>query len=130
VNFNLVLGDGSDAIFAPIPIHHARFEMKFTPGLDGAVEGQLGGIIDTEAFVAEIAKAATKFDTSFCDPNSPTMHAILNQIRQASDIMLDGTQDPAKACDGISIGLGFTMKAAQLGPVAPPDPPFIDPCMP
>jgi len=129
-NFNLVLGDGEDAIFAPIPIHHARFEMKLTPGLDGAVEGQLGGVIDTEDFVAGIAKAAAKFDTVFCDPSSYTLQIILDQIRRASDIMKDGTQDPTHECDGISIGLGFTMKAAQLGPVAPPDPPAIDPCMP
>ena len=64
------------------------------------------------------------------DPNSPTLQSILNQLRQASDIMSDGSQDPAKQCDAISIGLGFTMKSAQLGPVAPPTPPPADPCIP
>ncbi|MRG93046.1 hypothetical protein [Polyangium spumosum] len=129
-NFNLVLGDGNDAILSAIPIRHARLEMKLSPGHDGAIEGQLGGIIDTEAFLAEIAKTAAKFDDSFCDPSSPTLQSIMNQIRQGSDIMKDGTQDPTKTCDGISIGIGFTMKAAHLGAVAPPDPPPVDPCAP
>jgi hypothetical protein len=86
--------------------------------------------MNTEEFVQEIAKIAQAFDSSFCDPNSPTLQSILNQIRQASDIMQDGTQDPTKECDGISIGLGFTMKSAQLGAVAPPPPPPPDPCAP
>jgi hypothetical protein len=34
--------------------------------------------------------------------------------------MTDGTQDPTKVCDGISVGLGFDMKPAQIGVVAPP----------
>ena len=42
------------------------------------------------------------------------------QIRQASDIMVDGTQDPAKTCNGISIGLGFEMSELQFGNVANP----------
>ncbi|MDI1442563.1 hypothetical protein [Polyangium sp. 6x1] len=129
-NFDLVLGDGSGAILTAIPIRHARLGMKLSPGHDGAIEGQLGGIIDTEAFVTEIAKSAAKLDESFCDPSSPTLQSILSQIRQASDIMKDGTQDPTKTCDGISIGIGFTMKAVDLGVVAPPDPPPVDPCVP
>ena len=34
--------------------------------------------------------------------------------------MQDGTQDPTKTCDGISIGLGFDAELVQLGPIAPP----------
>ena len=50
------------------------------------------------------------------------------QIAQASDILTDGTQDPTKPCDGISIGLGFDGALVQLGtPVAPPPPPT-NPC--
>ena len=51
---------------------------------------------------------------------------ILESIGQASDIMQDGTQDPTKTCDGISIGLGFTATIDQVGPTVPamttPDP--------
>lgn len=51
---------------------------------------------------------------------------IFTQIAQTSDIMQDGTQDPTKTCDGISIGLGFEASVVQLGPMVPavtmPDP--------
>lgn len=90
----------------------------------------MGGIIRAEDLVDQVAKLAAAFDSSFCDPNSPTLVAILNQLRQASDILLDGSQDPNKVCDGISIGLGFTMKAAQLGGIAPPVSPPPNPCIP
>jgi hypothetical protein len=36
--------------------------------------------------------------------------------------MADGSQDPSKTCDGISMGLGFEMNEAQLGDVGPANP--------
>jgi hypothetical protein len=127
--FEIVIDAGNN-IQIRLPIRHVRLEMKLTPDHDGAVAGQLGGIMDTEEFVQGIANMAREVDKSFCDPNSPTMQSILNQLRQASDIMNDGTQDPSKVCNGISVGLGFTMKSAQLGAVAPAEPPPVDPCTP
>lgn len=90
--------------------------------------GTIAGVLDTEQLVAQISKVAAAFDTSFCDPTSPTLVSILNQLRQASDIMKDGTQDPSKECDGISIGLGFDTAAVKLGPVAKPGAAPPDPC--
>ena len=113
-----------------IRIHHVRLAMQLSPDQKSATAGQLGGIVDREELAAEIAKVAAAFDTSFCDPSSPTLQSILKQIRQASDILTDGTQDPSKECNGISIGVGFTMKSAQLGGVATPAPPPPDPCVP
>lgn len=113
-----------------LPVRQVRMRFKSISNFDGAGIGQIGGVMNTEEFVQEIAKMAQAFDPSFCDPNSPTLQSILNQIRQASDIMADGTQDPTKECDGISIGLGFTMKRTLLGAVAPPQPPPPDPCGP
>ena len=52
------------------------------------------------------------------------------QIRQASDILKDGTQDPSKVCNGISIGLGFKVREVQFGNVAPFTPPGPNPCAP
>ena len=40
---------------------------------------------------------------------------IIEQVKRASDIMVDGTQDPTKTCDGISVGLGFEAQAGALG---------------
>ncbi len=113
-----------------VPIHHVRTTFALAPDGTSANSGQIGGIIRTEELVQAVANGAAAFDSSFCDPQSPTLQSILNQMRQASDIMQDGTQDPTKECDGISIGLGFTMKPAQIGPVAPLAPPPPDPCVP
>ncbi len=78
----------------------------------------IGGVLNTEEFVAEIKKVGALL--GLCD--SALFTNLVNQIRQASDIMADGTQDPTKECNGISMGLGFEMKAVQLGEVGPPTP--------
>ncbi|UQA64058.1 hypothetical protein [Polyangium aurulentum] len=126
-NFTLDISNG-ESMFLHLPLRHVRLEMKLLP--DGAIAGQLGGVMDTEEFVVEVQKNAAVFDDVFCDPNTPTLQGILSQVRQASDIMNDGTQDPTKTCNGISVGLGFTMKPVQLGAVAAPQPPAPDPCAP
>ncbi len=113
-----------------LPIQRASMLLQLAPDNQTATGGIIGGIMDREELVNQFSKSFAGFDPSFCDPNSPPLISILNQIRQASDIMLDGTQDPSKECDGISIGLGFTMRSAQLGPAAPIPPPPSDPCFP
>jgi hypothetical protein len=90
--------------------------------------GQLGGVLDTEEFAAAIRTLAGSFDASLCD--GAALDGILNQIRQASDILTDGTQDPAVTCNGISIGLGFELSQVSLGSIAPITPPAPDPCAP
>ncbi len=91
-----------------------------------ASEGTIAGIIDTESFIEELRKVAGAFDEGLC--SGSTFDSLANQLRQASDIMKDGTQNTAAECDGISIGLGFDMTEVQLGPVAPPADPQPDPC--
>ncbi|MDI1478686.1 hypothetical protein [Polyangium sp. y55x31] len=113
-----------------LPIHLARLSMQLDADQQGATGGQISGVIYTQDLIDEVTKLAAQFDESFCDPNSPTLQSILQQFRQASDIMSDGTQDPTKQCDAISIGIGFRMKTAQLGSVVPAAPPPPDPCLP
>ncbi|MBK9258411.1 MAG: hypothetical protein IPM54_01080 [Polyangiaceae bacterium] len=113
-----------------LPVRQARLKMDLELNNQIATKGHIGGIIRTEDLADEVKKVAAAFDSSFCDPNSPTLQSIINQLWQASDIMVDGSQDPTKVCDGISIGLGFTMKKAQLGAVVPPVPPPANPCVP
>ncbi|MDI3290982.1 hypothetical protein, partial [Polyangium sp. 15x6] len=113
-----------------LPIHQARISMQLDANQQGATGGQISGVIYTKDLTDEMAKQAGQLDESFCDPSSPTLQSIQNQLRQASDILSDGTQDPTKECDAISIGLGFTMKSAQLGSVVPAAPPPPDPCVP
>jgi hypothetical protein len=43
-------------------------------------------------------------------------------------MMQDGTQDPTRECDGISIGLGFEMTRVVIGAVAAPVAPPANPC--
>lgn len=92
-----------------------------------ATNGVIAGILNTEQLISELAKVAGSFDPTLCPP-STTFESIAQQIRQASDIMSNGTQDPTKTCDGISIGLGFDMSAIKLGKVADPSGGVTDPC--
>lgn len=92
-----------------------------------ATNGTIAGILDTEQLISELAKVAGSFDPSLCPP-SATFESIAQQIRQASDVLVTGGQDPTKTCDGISIGLGFDMDAVKLGVVAPVAPEMPGPC--
>jgi hypothetical protein len=61
--------------------------------------------------------------------SGPTIDSIASQVTQAADILIDGSQDPSKSCDGVSIGVGFEAEIVQLGAIgdAPDD---INPCDP
>lgn len=107
-------------------LEHAIVTMQLDPNHLGATLGQISGVLDTEVFAEEIKQLAGSFDPSLC--SGSTIDSILNQIRQASDILKNGTQSPDAGCDGISVGLGFTAKTAQLGGIAPPVQPPPDPC--
>lgn len=111
-----------------LDITNAYITLDLGDGNTSGTNGTIAGILDTEQLVSQIGKVAAAFDTSFCDPESPTLVSILNQLRQASDIMKDGSQNPAAECDGITIGLGFNTKAVKLGGVAMPGAPPPDPC--
>ena len=115
--FTLSLTIGSALVATDIDASNAK-----------GTNGTIAGILDTEQLISELAKVAGSFDPSLCPPSS-TFESIAQQIRQASDIMTDGTQDPDKECNGISIGLGFDMTQVQLGSVAPAATPGEDPCM-
>ncbi|MEO7327971.1 MAG: hypothetical protein ABI193_05300 [Minicystis sp.] len=87
--------------------------------------GTIAGVLDAAAFGEEFRKAAGSFDPSLC--SGPTIESIINQVRQASDILKNGKQDPNQECSGISIGLGFEAALVKLGdPAALPVSP--DPC--
>jgi hypothetical protein len=86
--------------------------------------GILAGVLSTTEFLAQVRALAGGISTAFC--SGPLIDSILLSIQQASDIMQDGTQDPTRTCDGISIGLGFDAAVVQLGATVPavtqPDP--------
>jgi len=109
-----------------LTIHHARLSMDLAPDHKSATGGQIGGILDTAEFAGVIKQFAGTFDPSLC--MGPTIDSIIAQITQASDILADGSQDPAQTCNGISIGLGFKLLPVQVGLIGPVTPPPPNPC--
>lgn len=101
-----------------LAINHAILSMDLDADNKGAKNGTIAGILQTDDLLASIKSVAGKFSADFCEGS--TLDPILNQLAQSSDILSDGTQNPEKTCDGISIGLGFEAKAVQLGEVTEP----------
>ncbi len=88
--------------------------------------GIVSGILYTEEYVEMMRQIAGSLDPGLC--TGTTFESLADQIRQASDILSDGSQDPNKTCDAISFGMGFEAVAAKLGAVAAPVPPSPKPC--
>lgn len=116
-----------DGFTMPLVLHHAVATFVLDASHEHGSQGVLSGVLDTDETVELLKKIAGQFDPSLC--SGPTIDSITAQIEQASDILADGTQDPTKTCDGISIGLGIELEVVQLGAVGPDEPPPPDPCM-
>ncbi|MEQ9318685.1 MAG: hypothetical protein RIF41_05975, partial [Polyangiaceae bacterium] len=110
----------------PFDIHHAIVTMAMAPDRSGAVDGMIAGVLDTEEHITVLQQIAGTFDPALC--SGTTFDSLAAQIRQASDILSDGTQDPTQTCNGISIGIGFTATAVQLSGITPAPTPPPDPC--
>jgi hypothetical protein len=91
-----------------------------------AVDGVISGILNTEELTDSFLRIGAKLYTDFC--RSDYQATFADQIRIASDILVDGTQDPARTCDGISLGLGFQLSAAKVGRVLDSTLPLDPPC--
>ncbi len=118
-NLTLVLAiplkTGAGGAWIHLTLHAARLTMSLSADRKSATAGMIGGVLDTEALVAEYEKLG--YALGIC--STSLLGPLVTQVRQASDIMADGTQDPTKTCNGISIGLGFEVQPAQLGGVGP-----------
>ncbi|AKT40832.1 hypothetical protein [Chondromyces crocatus] len=109
-----------------LPITNALIAMDLNAEHTGANNGTIAGILPTEQLIAELKKVIGAIQPSLCSGSAA--ETIFNNIRQASDVLQDGTQNPEKECDGISIGIGFNAKEIKLGAVADAAPPATDPC--
>lgn len=110
-------------------IHYTLQDTTFTMKLSAdrqTAQGIVAGVLPVEAFIAEMKKVAGSFSKDLC--TGTTFDSVAVQLRQTADIMADGSQDPTKTCDGISLGWGFHAEALHLGVVAPPSPTQPDPC--
>jgi hypothetical protein len=116
-------------IEVPLTLHHATVWAPLSPDhhatASGAV-GRISGVLDTEEFVAVASHYIHAAMPQTCDD----FPLLATSIRQASDILVDGTQDPDTVCNGISVGLGFTAKSVRLGAVGSASTPPTTPCDP
>lgn len=119
-------GAGSSSGFLPpIPLQHVQVAMSVAAGNGAVTSGTVSGVLRTADARTWVSLWAQSVSTSFCYASAG--EAITSSIEQASDIMEDGSNEPGKTCDGISVGLGFDGVAVQLGQ-SEAQPAFPDPC--
>lgn len=110
-----------------LTIHRAIVTFDHTQaGL--ADNGTIAGVIGTDELITGLKAVAGRISPTLC--TGTAFDGIAGQIKQASDIMADGTQSADQTCNGISIGLGFVAKQignpSKVGSLGTPAP---DPCM-
>jgi hypothetical protein len=96
-------------------LHDAHISMDLDAAHQHVVGGQIGGVIDTAELQNQFKQLAGSISQQLC--TGAVVQSILNQIAQASDIMNDGTQDPALTCNGVSVGLGFKASRVDFGAI-------------
>ena len=116
--FTLPMHLGDKDTTLKLVLHAARVQMELADDRKSATKGVIAGVLDTEEFIAQVNKIGWLADMCGDD----TFNMIVGSIRQASDIMVSGTQDSSAICNGISLGVNFEMKEVQIGEVAPPAP--------
>ena len=107
-------------------VHQAVITFESDPSFSKGSYGVIAGVLETEEYVEMMRQIAGSFDPALC--SGTTFESLADQIRQASDIMVDGSQDPNQICNGVSFGMGFEAVAAKIGGVAPAMPPPPKPC--
>ena len=116
-------------VFQGVPltlsVNHAVITFDHTSPT-AAANGTIAGVIDTEELITGLKSVAGRISASLC---GTAFDGIADQIRQASDIVKDGSNTAGVPCDGISVGLGFAaVKVANPTKIAsddgavPPDP--------
>lgn len=85
--------------------------VSLTDSGSNTVSGVLSGIIPT----TDLVNVLTEFEnaTAQCSAGNDLVAIVAG----ASDILSDGTQDPSRPCNGISVAFNFTASLARLGSV-------------
>jgi hypothetical protein len=121
-----VFSFGATGSAIEIPVRLAQVEMTLSADGKTATNGTLSGVIGTEEMVAAFDKSAGAISPQLC--GGSTLDTIHQTIRNSSDILIDGTQDPNADCNAISFGIGFDAVAVSVGAIAGPITPPKDPC--
>jgi hypothetical protein len=123
---NVVLALSISGFTLSLTIANAVISLELDPTHKHGTKGIIAGVLATEELTTQLKMVAGSFDPSLC--SGSTIDSIVTEISQASDILQDGSQDPTKSCDGISIGLGFDAEVVELGAIAPKTVPGPSPC--
>jgi hypothetical protein len=108
-------------------LRNARLSMYLSADRRVATLGNIGGVASTDEVVSEVTNSKGYIYSGVCA--LPLLFDnIVQQIRQASDILDDGTQDPTKTCNGISMGIGFDAAIIEIGSVVDVPAPAGDGC--
>jgi len=113
LDLQVAAGNAGSGLLPPIPLQHVQIAMQVAPGNASATSGTLSGVARTQDVVAWIQLWSGTIASSLC--YGAAAMSISSQLEQMSDIMADGTNEPGKQCDGISVGLGFDAVAVHLG---------------
>ncbi len=111
----------------PVPIHRARLMMRVEPN-NRTATGVISGILTTEEVVSWARVFGEPFSRRIvCD--ELVFEVFAQEIRQAQDILDDGTNESGQPCNALSFGIGFDAVAVRLGKPAPaPMYPGVQPC--
>lgn len=124
---NLELAISIGGVSVNLTIGAAIISMNLDGAHGKATGGIIAGVIPTDSFINQLRELLPRVQESFCD-GGDAVEGILQSIAANSDIMADGSQDPSKTCDGISIGLGFEAAPVTIAKVGDPAEPPTDPC--
>ncbi len=113
----------------PLAVHLKRVRLGMTLSADrrSVTLGTLSGVADTEELIGQLGLLKGAILPALCGPLSGVFDGYVDRVRKSSDIMSDGSQDPQKTCDGISVGLGFDAQVVQVRGIAQ-TPPAADTC--
>ncbi len=90
----------------PIVIHDPEVTFDHTTATD-AVNGTISGVLDEQEFLTALQAVAGRISLSLC---GSAFDGIAQQIGQAQDILVNGTNHSGVSCNAISIGIGFNAK--------------------
>jgi len=115
--FDFALPLGATGELQPMPIHSGLIAFQLNPAHTNAVDGtgQVAGALPLSG-IEDFLKPFLLTQTSFC-PGTPQYTNLMKNASTYADVYLEAAklQDPAKACDGISFGIGI-----NLAPIAEP----------
>jgi hypothetical protein len=121
----LVLSLTFNGVPIELQVHDATITFQHGSPTD-LTNGTISGVLNTEELIATLKANAGQFSVALC---GAAFDGIAAQMRQASDILSNGTNVAGQTCDGISVGIGFDAKRiANPTKVVPPPPPPPDPC--